>query len=158
MKNATEKMEVVNKALDDYEKEAGLPEPIKPGEEEELQVYFSMSRDEIESLSSKNCAAIAFRLAQYSLYIQRLYNRETSRLSWAKATLSEAISVDLKQYDKFTKHEIKVAQIAKENEFVGKIQSIINYAQQRVDRLYFLSSNIKYLSEVMISNQRVKDR
>jgi hypothetical protein len=155
-KTAKEQMETVVKALDDYEKSIGLPEPITPGTEEELQQYFSMNRDELESLSARDCAAISLRLAQFSLYIQRLYNRETSRLNWAKTTLSESIAKEFGNYSQYTKYDIKVALIAKENEFVRKVQQIINYAQQRMDRLYFLSTNIKYLSEVMQANQRAK--
>ena len=129
---ATERMEVVVKALDDYEKKSGLPEPTNPGTEEELQGYFCMTRDEIEALSPSDCVNIAYRLGQYALYLQRLYNRETAR------------------------HKTKVALICAENEFVHKVNEIVKYSQQRIDRLFFLSNNVKYLAEVMISNQRAK--
>jgi len=153
---ADERMEAATKILNDYEAHAGLPTPVSPGSEEELQEYFSMSRDEIERLSAEGCASIAYRLAQYALYIQRLNNRECARLNWAKAVLSESIAKDYSNYSKYTKYEVRVALMAEENTYVDRIQKIINAAQLRLDRLSFLSNNIKYLSEVMIANQRVK--
>lgn len=153
---ATERMEVVVKALDDYEKKSGLPEPTNPGTEEELQGYFCMTRDEIEALSPGDCVNIAYRLGQYALYLQRLYNRETARHNWAKTTMQEVIAKDLEGHSKWTKHETKVALICAENEFVHKVNEIVKYSQQRIDRLFFLSNNVKYLAEVMISNQRAK--
>ena len=156
MSTAKEQMDIVCKALDDYEKSSGMPELKAPGSETEMQKYFTMSRDELEALSSRDCAEISFRLAQFSFYIQRLCNRETSRANWATTTLNESVAQELNQFSQYTKFDIKVSLIAKENEYVKKLQSIIKYANQRMDRLSFLSNNIKYLSEVMTANQRAK--
>ena len=153
-----EKMDVVIKALDDYETKAGLPQHMSPGEEDEMQIYFVMSRNEIESMTPSNAAAAAVRLSQFSFYIQREINREDGRVKWCSNQLDDAIAPLISQYDKFTKHEIKISMIANENRYVATLLKLKRYAEQRVSRLSFLSNSAKHLSETFLAIQRANWR
>ena len=83
IKPAKERLEYVDKALDEYEKSCGLPIIKSPGTEDELNTYLTMNRDEMEKLTPENCAEISARLAQFAFYLQRLHNREKARHIWA---------------------------------------------------------------------------
>ena len=151
-----EQMNEIVQILDDYEKESGLPKPQAPGTEQELQHYLTMSRDEIEALSIEQCGSIAFRLSQYAFYIQRLHNREKARLSWASTQLNQQISQHINEYDKFMKYANKVALIAKEYSHIKTLYKILAYAKQRMERLTYLSSSLKNLSDILSTIQHGK--
>ena len=87
--NAEDRLKAVDQALDEYEKLSGIPPATAPGEENELNQYFTMDRKSIESLSPEDSMEICFRLAQFAIYIQRLQNREKSRAYWAENILKE---------------------------------------------------------------------
>jgi hypothetical protein len=151
-----ERMAVVTQSLDDYERSCGLPTHQAPCDEQELQSYFNMNRDHIEKLSAEDCSQIAYRLSLVSFYMQRCLNRENSRKAWATANLSEVIGKEAGSFDKFTKHEVKVALITANNSYARGLADVISYAEQRVQRLTFLATSIKNLSDVMLANQRSK--
>ncbi len=158
-KSATIKqMEDVEAALDDYESSSGLPININPGNEEELQEYLNMDRDKISKLSCLDCGEISIRLAQFSIYIQRLFNREAARVTWATTTIDNSVAPLWNNYDKYLKYDIKVALIGQENEYISKLNKIISYAKQRMNRLEYISSGIKYMSEVLIRQQQYKKK
>ena len=156
MITAKEQMELVEKALDDYENNCGLPTATNPCTQEELQQYFAMNRDQIEKLSGEDCGQIATRLTQYAFYIQRLHNREHSRLVWANNQINDTISTELGSFDKYMKHETKVALIKKSNAYAQSLGKIIVYAEQRIQRLNFLAASIKNLADMMLANKRSK--
>jgi hypothetical protein len=153
---AIDKMETVIKVLDEYESKGGLPTLKNPCDQEELDKYLTMNRDHIEKLSGQDCVQIAYRLDQTAFYIQRLYNREQARIAWAKAQLAEVIAPQIGQYNDFWKHEVKVALVVKNNSYASKLNDIINYATQRVQRLSGLTNTLNNLSNTLKAVQRSK--
>lgn len=153
---AKEKLKRIDDILDEYEKKSGLPTCKAPGEESELEGYISMDRKSMESLQSENCAEIGYRLSQYSFYLQRLFNREKARVIWAKQQLTETIAKSLGDYDKFTKHDVKVALIMKENTYAEALSKIVTYAEQRAQRLEFLANSLKNMSDALKNMQMAK--
>jgi len=158
MGKANENMLVVEKALDDYESSCGLPININPGQEEELQEILNMNKDKILKLSCLECGALGLRLSQYALYIQRLSNAESSRMTWANTQIINACASCWSNYSDYIKYDMKIAIIAKENEYVSKLNSIISYAKQRINRLEYVSSGIKYMSEILVRQQQYKKK
>ena len=153
---AKERLAKVDQLLDEYEKSVGLCALSSPGTEQELQEYLSMDRKSMEALQSINCAEIGYRLSQFSFHIQRTYNREKARVIWAKQQVTEVIAKSLGDYDKFTKYDIKVALIMKENHYADSLQKIATYAEQRAQRLEFLATSIKNIADAMRNMQQAK--
>ncbi len=147
-------MEKVIQALNDYENKIALPPHIPPGEEDELQGYFILDRRSIETMSSSQAAATAVRLSSYAFYLQREINREEARVTWCDEQLTDAVAQPIKQYDQYTKHEVKISLIAKENTYVANVLKLKRYAGQRVKRLSFLATSTKHLSESFLAVQR----
>lgn len=151
-----QQMQTVEAALDAYENSCGLPEFTNPIEDKESAEYFNMPRNVIEKLTSEDCSQIAYRLAQLSFHLQRCLNREEARMAWAKANLDKIIAKESGQFDKFTKHDMKVELIKQTNSYAESLGKILNYAEQRVKRLAFLAASVKNLSDVMLANHRSK--
>jgi undecaprenyl pyrophosphate synthase len=154
--SAKDKLSKIDQILDDYEKRSGLPQCKAPGAEEEFEKYLTMDRTEMEALQHENCAEIGYRLSQYAFYLQRLFNREKARVIWARQQLTDTIAKSLGDYDKFTKYDIKVALIIKENVYAESLSKIITYAEQRAQRLEFLATSLKNMADALKNMQMAK--
>ena len=152
-KTAKERMENIDRILDEYEKSVGLPTANSPGPESELNEYLTMDRGQIEKLTPEDCSEISFRFTQFAFYLQRIQNREKSRMIWAKQQLTEIVSKDVGNYDKFMKFDMKVAAIIKDNSYAFSLQKIVTYCDQRSQRIELLALALKNMSD-SISNVR----
>ena len=155
-KSSKEELQYWDKILDEYENSIGLSEfsaNVIPSEE--INKYTSMNRDEIEKLSPEDCAQISYRLAQFSLHIQRTLNRENARLNWAEETIKETIADDINNYKGYGYLE-KSSQAIKHNEKAMALNKIKKYAKQRSDRLTYISSCVKNLSDILLSINKTK--
>lgn len=145
-----------DRILDEYEKSVGLPQ-YNPQSlpENELNEYLTMSRDVLERTTTEDCGQISYRLAQFAFHVQRTLNRELARYNWAEETIKEVIADDINNYKGYGYIE-KSAQAIKHNQKANQLQKIKKYAKQRSDRLTYLASSIKNLSDILISIQRSK--
>lgn len=150
-----DRMDYVQSVLDEYESEIGLPRYAKDAFED-IDEYFNLTKTELHKLGPEDCAEIGIRLCQFALYTQQKLNTELSRCAWAEHELKNLVSPLLVDYDKFIKYENKVALICLENEAAKKLDKIISYTQQRINRLQFISGNIRNLSEDIKSYGRIK--
>jgi hypothetical protein len=155
-KTSKEELSDWDKILDDYESSIGLPRyALDSMPEDELNTYLTMSRDVLEKLTVDDCGQISYRLGQFSFHVQRTLNREIARVNWADETLKEIIADDINNYKGYGYLE-KSAQAIKHNDRATSINKIKKYAKQRSDRLTYLSSSIKNLSDILISIQKAK--
>lgn len=155
--NTKEQVEEWDRVLDEYEQSIGLGKyaDSQGFANEELNDYFTMSRDVIEKLTPEDCAQIALRLSQYALFLQRTLNRESARYHWADESIKETIADDLNNYKGYGYVE-KAPQAIKHNEKANALNKIKKYAKQRMDRLSYLAANIKNLSDIVLSVQKTK--
>lgn len=155
--NTKEQVEEWDRVLDEYEQSIGLGKyaDSQGFANEELNDYFTMSRDVIEKLTPEDCAQIALRLSQYALFLQRTLNRESARYYWADESIKETIADDLNNYKGYGYVE-KAPQAIKHNEKANALNKIKKYAKQRMDRLSYLAANIKNLSDIVLSVQKTK--
>ena len=156
-KTTKEQVEEWDKVLDEYEKSIGLGSYLSNTQfdEEELNNYFTMSRDYIEKITPEDCAQIAYRLAQYGFFLQRTLNREIARHNWAEETTKETIADEINNYKGYGFVE-KSLQAIKHNDKAQALNKIKKYAKQRMDRLSYLANNIKNLSDVFLAVQKTK--
>ena len=123
--------------------------------EDELQEYLTMNRDMLEKFTVTECGEIAYRIGQFGFHIQRSLNREVARHNWADETIKETIADEINNYKGYGYVE-KSLQAIKHNDRASKLNQIKKYAKQRLDRLTYLSSTLKNLSDILISIQRAK--
>jgi len=155
-KSAKEELSYWDDILDEYENGLGLPKySLATLPESELNAYLSMDRQQIEKLSPEDCAQISYRLSQFAFHIQRTLNREIARHNWADETTKESIADDINNYKGYGYVE-KAYQAIKHNDKASGLNKIKKYAKQRIDRLSYLSNNIKNLSDIILSIQKTK--
>jgi hypothetical protein len=155
-KTSKEELQHWDTILDDYEKSISLPSyAASILQEEELNNYLTMDRDQLEKLSPEDCAQIAYRLAQFSFHIQRTINRETARHNWAEETIKETIADEINNYKGYGYIE-KSLQAIKHNDKATTLSSIRKYAKQRIDRLSYIANSLNNLSSILLSIQKTK--
>ena len=157
MATTKEQVEQWDKILDEYETSIGLGKynDIHNFTNDELNEYLTMNRDSIEKLTPEDCAQISYRLGQYAFFLQRTLNREIARHNWAEESIKETIADELNNYKGYGYVE-KSLQAIKHNDKASGLNKIKKYAQQRMDRLSYLSNGVKNLSDILLSVQRTK--
>ena len=113
-----------------------------------------LSRNQIEKLTPEQCAEAALLLASLSFHLQRSYNREIARVNWADQVMKTAVAGREQQYK--GSWESQFNQAIKEDGYTSKVLTIKRYAQQRADRVTYLSSSVKNISDIFLSVQRSK--
>lgn len=153
-------MEITNKdldkaqeILDEFESIHNLKTIAVPSKIDEI---WTMSYDRLKKLSAVECSEYAYILAQYSTYIQQMYNREKSKHDWLENKVLQLAAPKLGEYDKYMKYEIKVNLIARENEAFNTLLKHLNFTKQKMTRLEFIPSSIKVLSDNLNNIQRAK--
>jgi hypothetical protein len=155
-KPSKEQVESWDLILDSYELSIGLGQYKHDSfNENEINQYCLMSRDQIEKLTPDDCVEISFRLAQFSLHLQRTGNRELARYNWAEETIKETIADEINNYKGYGYIE-KSLQAIKNNSKACTLNKIKKYAKQRCDRLGYLASNIKNLSDIILQVHKLK--
>jgi len=149
-----DRLDKLDEVLNEYEKGLGLPAFIEGQEDTEVQRYLSLGPRDREKLTLEDCAEAALVLGNYAFYLQRALNRENARINWATAVLKEFISGRESQYT--GSWESQFFQATKEDGYASGVLRIQRYAQQRADRITYLSTSIKNLSDLFVNLQKAK--
>ena len=151
---ASERLEKVDAVLDEYEESVGLPKFSPSFHDDSAKKYIQLSRTQIEKLSPIECAEASILLTALAFLVQRSYNREVARVYWANQTLKTTLAGREQAYK--GSWESQFNQAIKEDGYASKIDNIKRYAQQRADRLTYLSSSIKNMSDLYLNIQKTK--
>lgn len=116
----------------------------------DIDEYLSLSKDELDVMSREDRYTASLRLAQFSIYIQRLMNREKSRQSFATAALNKAAAPRWESFSEYLNYEIKIQKLAKESPIIDKAIRIRNNARIRIEELEGVAGLIKHFSEMMM--------
>ena len=152
----TEQMDKIQTVLDEYEKSVGLNINYHENSFDDIDTYMNMDRTALNKLMPEDCAEISYRLSQQSFFIQKAINKEQSRITWAKGYINTIVAKEISSYDKWIKHESKVCLICENNSVANMLQKIVQFAQQRVDRLSFYTNGLHSLSHAIESVGRAK--
>lgn len=154
--SAADRMKKVDSVLDQYESKLGLPNRQELQIADEIQEYLSLSRETMGKMNAEECGEVGVRLEQAAFQVQRAYNVEVGHVTWAKEAIRLYIADKSQAYKgSFQQQE---AQAIKQDSYASKLHSIQVYAQQRCDRLYFLSSALTRLADRMYQLQMSKNR
>ncbi len=151
---ARERLAKLDSVLDEYESSLGLPSFNDNFHDDTAKKYLQLTRNQIEKLTPDQCSEAALLLSSLAFHIQRSYNREIARINWADKILKSTIAGKEQSYR--GSWDSQFNQAIKEDGYASKISDIKRYAQQRADRLTYLSSSIKGMSDIFLSVQRSK--
>jgi hypothetical protein len=151
---AKERLGQIDSVLDEYESNLGLASYSGDFHDQSVKHYMGMPRQQMEKLTVEECAEAALLLGGFSFYLQRSYNREIARVNWASSSLKKMMSGKESQYQ--GSWDSQYYQAVKQDGYACKLDSIRVYAQQRADRLTYLASSVKNLSDLFVNLQRAK--
>jgi len=147
-------MNKVEAILDQYERAIGLPIFQENQEDSDVQRYISMDRNSMEKLTLEDCAIAALALGGYSFYLQRALNRENARVNWASTLLKKLVAGKESQYN--GSWDSQYHQVIKNDDYMTGILLIQQYAQQRANRVTYLATSIKNMSDLYVNLQKAK--
>ena len=151
---ARERLEKLVSVLDEYESSLGLPQFNNEFYDNSAKQYLQLTRGQIEKLTPEQCGEAALLISSLAFHIQRSYNREVARSNWADKVLKSTIAGREQAYK--GSWESQFTQAIKEDGYTNKIAGIKRDSQQRADRLTYLSSSMKNISDVFLNVQRSK--
>ena len=151
---AKERLGQIDSVLDEYESNLGLASYSGDFHDQSVKHYMGKPRQQMEKLTVEECAEAALLLGGFSFYLQRSYNREVARVNWASSSLKKMMSGKESQYQ--GAWDSQYYQAVKQDGYACKLDSIRVYAQQRADRLTYLASSVKNLSDLFVNLQRAK--
>lgn len=134
-----DKLAATVKVLDDYSKGVGL-DTIQYNSD--VEIVLKLNFESLSKMSADELASSAFILDQYALFLQRQINREKAKTNWAKSNLDVVVAENGQNFDKYTKYELRIATIIKENDIARNLNQIIVKATTRLDELDFVATRI----------------
>lgn len=154
--NTSEQIDRINEILDEYEATHGIVSPDASHNLEHIERFINMPYKQTQALTPEECAEGAYLLSQYSYFVQKEQNKQIALNNWAIAKLNDMLCNEIVNFAGIAKHEVKVASLIKENHVAEKLSKIIRHSESIMNRLNFLSSNIKHMSDMLINIQRAK--
>jgi hypothetical protein len=153
---AKERMATRDKLLDEYERGLGLPQYSSTFDRaDEIDECLNYGRDELEKLTPEQCMEEAIMLKSFALHIQRAKNREVARITWAEGQLRSIVTPKICNYRGGSFNQI-FDMAALDDQYTADIMKIRDFAQQRSDRLDFLSNTLKDKAEDLKELSRTK--
>lgn len=154
--NPVDKMKELDLILDEYEHKLGLPKQYDNAAFSDIEQYLNMSRDQLEKLSGQDCDEIAYRLMCFSFHLSREYNRENTRVKWADSLMTELAVKEIDQYTGYAFQE-RLNKAIQGNDYTKKLGEVKRYAEQRSNRIAYLSNNMKNLADTLRNMKRNKE-
>ena len=130
--NAAEQFEGFKKAVDDYIELKGIQQISFS---EDFKIALSLDLDTIDRLTQQECFDYAYTLYQYAGYVQDESSQQQVGVDWCNSRLNYVIATNEDCFPQYTKHEMKIPILIKENSFASKIESWRLIAESRLKRL-----------------------
>tara|TARA_R100001198_G_C5132853_1_gene150286 strand:+ start:151 stop:630 length:480 start_codon:yes stop_codon:yes gene_type:complete len=87
----------------------------------EVEKILSLTAFELKSLTSEECCEKAYAIYNYCNFLQKKHNKEVAKSKWCEEFINYAVSKVSNQFDKYTKWEVKVNSVIREDDFVQKV-------------------------------------
>lgn len=147
----TDQLQQLDETLDNFELQAGLPQletlNVSNLVEEAMQHDFKVK------LTPEKYGEYAAVLSRHSLYLQRVVNKQQSRLTWIDDRITRLITPRLNQ-QKSTFYPEKRALAIAENEATKKLQDEATRCKIRIERLNYIAMKVENMAEKYVELQR----
>lgn len=132
------------KQQEEYENRI-LPSHGKPGLLEEYEEYMSYDTAKLKALTGEQCSMICIRLIQYSLYVQRCFNRDKSKVHAIKSEITRCIANKAHLFP--GQWELQREQATADNNYTKELREDLIVLEQRVERFAGIAATLKTLAE-----------
>lgn len=151
-----EQLKKFEEILNEYEKGIGL-DGLRMNPDVEL--YLNLTSGQLAGMTALHCGEAAFILFQYSAFLQKEYNRQNVRRTWAENKIDMMVAKDGDQYgDKYTKWIEKRYKLISGNTAARVVNNIVLHATSRCNALHELSNRVNSMGRVLLEYQATKSR
>jgi hypothetical protein len=144
--NAAERLEKINKALDNYEKTISVI-PIEYNKE--VESYLTMNVAKIQSLKAEECGIASILLAQYEWHLQKAANVELANINWCDAELKRTIHKNSIEIIPYTGVDERKYRAIENDEYAKKLEQLQSQSRARSDRLGYLATKVAAIREAV---------
>lgn len=150
------RLEQLEKILDEYENSVGMKLDFTQDDVNENESLLAVSLSRAKNLTPRECGEYAVALQRYATYLQKLINKEQSRVTWAEESIKKIIAPRLQQQRGSSYEERKMSAI-RENDAAQKLDRIRVNAQIRINRLGFLPTRIDAIARALGNMQQRRE-
>lgn len=140
------KVNVVENYLEDFNKKNGFV--ITFCDQDKACRILSMGFSEIRGLSYEDCIDYSILLANYSLYIQKIINRESSLVYFLEESIKKTISNIINQQKAYSYEERYILAVRQDEAAKNFMKEKVHRAM-KVSELQFISTRIHNVSELL---------
>lgn len=151
--NASERLQKFVDNIDSYIESKNF---IGPKFNEEFKAAEQLDIEKLNCLTRDDCFSYGFMLYQYADFIATELNRNKAVLLFCEDSLNKIFADEMFDMPQYTKHEIKVGAILRENELAKKINEWKIIAQSRIDLLQTKEYNCRRKADCLIEKGKRK--
>ena len=137
--------------LEDYVKGEGV---LNVRSNPEVEQIINLSGFELKSLTPEECCQKAFVLQGYCSFLQKIYNKHLARFKWCEEFINHIVAGKANEFDKFTKWEVKVNHVIREDDFAQNIWRVKRVAEGKVTLLTDTIRDIRRQADTLLELSR----
>lgn len=117
----------------------------------------NLTHSQLNAMDQQECCILSYKLQQYGLYINSIYNRLENIKNWAEQRLSVIVGKYAKNYgDIYTKYEEKRSAVIAENSAAEAYLKIILKAGGKAKELNTVSQKISAMATTLLEISKSK--
>ena len=122
----------------------------------EVEKILSLTAFELKSLTSEECCEKAYAIYNYCNFLQKKHNKEVAKSKWCEEFINYAVSKVSNQFDKYTKWEVKVNSVIREDDFVQKVWRVKRVIDGNVTTSSDIIRDIRKQADTLLELSRRK--
>tara|TARA_R100001082_G_scaffold102614_1_gene72857 strand:+ start:2426 stop:2905 length:480 start_codon:yes stop_codon:yes gene_type:complete len=122
----------------------------------EVEKILSLTAFELKALTSEECCEKAYAIYNYCNFLQKKYNKEVAKSKWCEEFINYAVSKVSNQFDKYTKWEVKVNSVIREDDFVQKVWRVKRVIDGNVTSSSDIIRDIRKQADTLLELSRRK--
>ena len=122
----------------------------------EVEKILSLTAFELKSLTSEECCEKAYAIYNYCNFLQKKHNKEVAKSKWCEEFIIYAVSKVSNQFDKYTKWEVKVNSVIREDDFVQKVWRVKRVIDGNVTSSSDIIRDIRKQADTLLELSRRK--
>ena len=120
----------------------------------EVEKILNLTGVELKSLTPEECCQKAFVVQGYCNFLQKVYNKHLARFKWCEEFINHMVAGRADGFDKFTKWEVKVNHVIKEDDFAQNVWRVKRAAEGKVTLLSDTIRDIRRQADTLIELSR----
>lgn len=123
---------------------------------EDFHIASNLSLSELDNKNRNELLDYAYVLCSYAGYLQDQFNKNKIVYNWCTITLNNLLVKHAKDYnfDRYVKHEIKIATIVSDNSFARTIDELKLVAESRLESIESKIYELRKKSEILMEKGR----